>query len=49
MRTYYDAVAGACGQIDVVRVTRDAAVTTLDVAGNVMPNAVDTLARRVGA
>lgn len=49
MRTYDDAIAGACGQIDVVRVARDAAVTALDVAGHVVPDAVDTLTRRVGA
>lgn len=47
MRTYNDAVAGACGQIDVVRVTGDAAVATLDVAGHVMSNAVNTLTRRI--
>lgn len=49
MRTYDDAVTGACSQIDVVRVARDATITTLDVAGHVVPNAVDTLTRRVGA
>lgn len=49
MRTYNDAIAGACGQIDVVRVARDAAITTLDVTGHIVPNAVDTLTRRVCA
>lgn len=47
MRTYDDAVTGACGQIDVVRVTRDAVVTALDVAGDVVSNAVDALTRRI--
>lgn len=47
--TYDDAIAGACGQIDVVRVARDAAVPMLDVAGHAVSNAADTLTCRVCA
>lgn len=46
---YHDAITGAWGEADVVRVRRDALVPLRDVLSNVPANAIHSLAGAVGA
>lgn len=45
---YHDAVAGSGGEVDVVGVGRDPAISLLDVARHILPDALDPLAGAVG-
>lgn len=45
---YHDAVAGSGGEVDVVGVGRDPAISLLDVARHILPDALDPLAGGVG-
>lgn len=45
---YHNAVAGSGGEVDVVRVGRDPAVSILDVLSHILPDALDPLTGAVG-
>ena len=46
---YHDAVAGPCGEVNVVWVAGHAPVPSLDVACHILTHRVDALTGRVGA
>lgn len=48
MLHYHDAVAGSRGEVDVVGVGRDPAISLLDVVRYILPDALDPLAGAVG-
>lgn len=49
IKSYHDGVAGARGEVDVVWVGGDPAVSLLDVARHILAHALDALAGAVGS